>query len=260
MATETLTCQYAAKPHTWKRESTRGRKPTLCPKHYVTVATKAPAKPKAPAVKHNGKETLHCAAGNHAWERESKRGIKPANCPEHSVTKVVVSTTGLQELHCEAGNHTWKRKSKRGVKPRSCPDHSAAKVVLTAPRPIAVNVRPESVIEDFDDEGNKRTLTLEQVAARKAKAEQRIDNLETRLRARGTHLSQQSPFILEKLIKGVAGKRNAKYENAGEYSSLARGQWENNPKNQALLSSGAYRFVEVKSNGVNGSWHESTGR
>lgn len=120
MAKETLYCETGN--HKWTRESTRGRKPTTCPKHPRVVHV-AQSNNAGEAIR-----TLHCEIGNHSWERPAQRGRVPANCPEHAPVKVAVTGSKTQTLHCEIGNHSWERPSQRGIKPHNCPEHKPVKV------------------------------------------------------------------------------------------------------------------------------------
>jgi hypothetical protein len=111
-------------------------------------------------------------------------------------------TVRMMTLHCPAGfngrGHDWRRPSQRGKPPRFCPDHAAkaAEKPVRAPKPPAVPdpypvdlyplrlyVDPNYVApEPTDPEAIRR--------ANIARAQRRIDQLESRLKLHGTHISQ----------------------------------------------------------------------
>jgi hypothetical protein len=227
--------------HMWSRESKRGVKPKNCPDHKPVVAVSVTS--------HNGFQTLHCQTGNHDWQRESKRGVKPANCPDHSPSKTGTRLPGIlatplyttqewspeDELYIEVeGNYV----------PETTEEEQRQALSEWAARMEPSKSTGASDVVELDESGKASVLTREQAAERKAKAEKRIDDLEARLKDNGQHISQHRIHHLMKLVSGVAGARNAKWERAGEYTSLSRAQWTNVPKNEAMLNAGEYRFQE----------------
>jgi len=239
MTKETLTCEHT-KPHKWTRESTRGRKPRFCDKHKPVIAL---------SVSTTGTTTLHCQVGNHAWEREAKRGRKPANCPKHApviapIVPAERNSNGKEELVCENGNHTWERAPQRGRKPRFCPDHSA-----TPPRSVGVVVVSGS--ENGDPAPKKRgrpklhQTDEEREAAALAKSTLMVDRLEEGLKARGTHISQQTPYILYRKVsekpsrvKGRAA--TVEWEFVENHTPLMRAQYLT--KHEAQFLAGELRY------------------
>lgn len=75
----------------------------------------------------------------------------------------------IQELWCERGEHDWKRDWRPGRAPGSCPDHPKSQAQL-----------------DQEDEAYRQAV--------QARADARIDMLETNLKAHGLHLSQQEDW------------------------------------------------------------------
>lgn len=218
---ETLKCLYAKKPHNWKREATRGRKPQFCPKH----------KPEVPVTKSSGTRTLHCKLGNHSWEREPTRGRVPENCPEHKPLIVAPPTVqmneageAIQKLHCERGNHDWERKSQRGKKPTNCPEHPP---VAIAPRPVPVVIAAGSESGDVPSPRKPGRPKLyesdeEKAAAALARSTMLVNRLEDGLKARGTHISQQAPYILYKRTDGPTKRGKVTWDKVTEHSPLQR--------------------------------------
>jgi hypothetical protein len=243
---EKLTCAFG-KTHTWTREPTRGRKPTFCPKHReVSSPVRLPASD-------NGMRTLHCAAGNHDWQRPAQRGRTPENCPKHTPEKgvrvagnsrVTTQPNGMIVLHCETGNHDWERAPARGRKPANCPEHSG---------PIRDNLAPNEVLLSEESDGSAMVLILDEEfvktlpqpepkrrgrkpsgltaeqreEASLQKSRERVDELELSLKARGTHLSQQAPYILYKQIGETTARGKSTWERVAEHSPLQRERFLN---------------------------------
>ncbi len=235
---EHLKCEFSEKPHNWKRElGQRGRKPRFCPKH------------RAPEKISSAKTDLYCVIGKHNWIREPKRGRTPSSCPDHAVITSIKqaprNSEGLNTLHCEAGNHEWTRPPARGRKPSSCPVHSTK---LLAPRSVSVNVVPGTETGDSTPKKRGRPRIHETPEAQKeaqlAASRERADNLEGALKERGTHLSQQTPYILYKKVEEKAGRKGASptvtWEKVEEHSPLMQAQYIN--KHEADFVSGAYRY------------------
>lgn len=230
---EHLTCEVGQ--HKWKRElGKRGRKPTTCPKHKpVSVPGD------------RGPKMLHCVIGDHEWEREPTRGRVPTSCPDHKATQTIVSAprteSGKVSLHCEIGDHEWERAPQRGRKPTSCPDHSG-------PRSVAVALVAGS--ETGDPAPKKRgrpklhETDEERAEAALLKSRERVDVLEGSLKERGTHLSQQTPYILYKKVGEKAGRGKTPptitWDKVEEHSPLMQAQYIN--KHEADFVSGAYRY------------------
>jgi hypothetical protein len=243
---EHLTCEYAPKNHAWKRElGIRGRKPRFCEKHRPVVSLSSAT------------TDLHCELGNHDWVRPPTRGRVPTSCPDHRVAKTIVSAprneNGKVTLHCEIGNHDWERAPQRGRKPTSCPKHSG-------PRPVAVSLVKGS------EEGDKLPSTLgaltewaapkkrgrpkihetpeEAKEAQLEKSRERAANLEGALKERGTHISQQAPYILYKRTGEKPGRKGAPptvtWDKVTEHSPLAQAQYINSHAKD--FDSGAYRY------------------
>ena len=236
---EHLVCENGN--HKWKRElGQRGRKPRFCPKHKTAVVSKPNAgQPK----------TLHCEIGNHDWVREPTRGRVPSNCPQHKPVHVVQANAAgnkVETLLCQIGNHNWERESKRGRKPPNCPEHSTA---LVAPRSVPVNVVAGSETGDPAPKrkpGRPRIYESkeEQTEAMLEKSRERAANLEGKLKERGTHISQQTPYILYKKTGEKAGRKGAAptttWEKVTEHSPLAQAQYVNT--HAADFESGNYRY------------------
>lgn len=230
---EHLTCEYAPKPHKWKRPlGLRGRKPRFCDKHKPTPVSVSGT---------TGPITLHCEIGNHEWTREPTRGRKPRNCDEHKVAPTIVpanrNENGKVTLHCENGNHDWEREPARGRKPTSCPAHSGKSVGI---RSVPVNVIPGSETGD-----NKPKRTKEEIqAAKDAKSRERAANLEGMLKDRGTHISQQDPYILYKKTGEKKGRGKTPptttWDKVTEHSPLAMAQYVN--AHEKDFEDGLYRY------------------
>lgn len=230
MSMETLKCEYDKKPHNWKRESTRGRKPRFCPKHKPAPVVRSNS---TVTTQPNGFVLLHCEIGDHTWERESKRGRKPTNCPEHApviapIVPAERNSNGLVTLHCEAGDHDWEREPKKGRKPASCPTHTVG--------PRAVPVAVINGTETGDPAPKKRGRPKlyaneeEQAAAELARSIAKVDSLEEGLKARGTHISQQTPYILYKKTAEKASRVKGRaptteWEMVASHSPLMREQF-----------------------------------
>lgn len=227
MATETLMCVGTKKPHKWTRESTRGRKPTLCPKHKQEPVKKAAEKPvqprssvaTSPTTKPAPKratETLTCLTGGHSWERQSTRGRKPTHCPKHT-TKVLITVPVVAEdaplaehpivagktetLACSHG-HEWIRLTVRGRKPTLCPEHAAPKAPKREQGTESVTPAQAESDSDFKTQfpelweyRQQRDAANAIRWAKERKAKERIDNLEMMLKSSGLHLSQNKELI-----------------------------------------------------------------
>jgi hypothetical protein len=211
--------------HKWTRTPTRGRKPTKCPKHRtVAIVTHRIANVsqsnKAVDTETVSMTKLHCQLGNHDWERESKRGRKPINCPVHAPVKTVVSSNptvttqpnGMTLLHCELGNHDWEREPKRGRLPANCPNHKT--VIMTDPNQAPKRRGRPKLYETPE----------EQAAAQLLRSQERASNLESMLKERGTHLSQQDPYRLMKLtsVTGKGKNQTYNYQFVEEHSPLRK--------------------------------------
>jgi hypothetical protein len=197
-------------------------------------------------------QTLHCEIGNHSWERPSARGVKPHNCPEHKpVGNLIDPAAGtlMRVLHCEIGNHDWTRPPTRGRVPINCPEHKASTGPLTdnlAHNEVLLSEYPngDAMVLILDDtfyselpkvEAPKRAPgrprihetkeQQEQAALEKSRA--KVDVLESNLKAHGTHISQQAPYQLYKLVSGIAGEESAKYDYVRDFSPLAKSQFQN---------------------------------
>jgi len=225
---EHLVCEVGN--HKWKRElGQRGRKPRICPKHRPTVSV--------PGVKAEAK-TLHCENGNHDWVREPTRGRVPTSCPEHREQKVIVSAprnqNGMVTLHCENGGHDWERAPQRGRKPTSCPQHPNTPVGV---RSVSVEPKPRGRprIHETDEERE---------AAQLAASRERVDRLEGMLKENGTHISQQTPYILYKLVESKPGRNGrpptTTWDKIEEHSPLMQAQYLN--KHEADFVAGKYRY------------------
>lgn len=242
MATETLVCIGTKKTHKWTREATRGRKPQFCPKH----------KPEVPVTQSAGPKTLHCELGNHDWVREPTRGRVPNNCPKHKPLIVAPATVTMNsagakvtKLHCELGDHDWERESKRGRVPANCPVHSSV-----APRTIPVVVVDGSETGDVLPKRGRGRPKLyateeEQAAAALKKSTEKVDRLEEGLKARGTHISQQAPYILYKKVSEKPSRVKGRaptvtWERVEDHSPLRREQFLNQHETEFL--SGHFRY------------------
>lgn len=231
MAKETLYCETGN--HKWTRESKRGRKPTTCEKH-----------PRAHVVLANNSSEaivkLHCEIGDHDWERPAQRGAKPRNCPKHKpVTpqgkRLVDPQAGnvMRVLHCEIGNHEWKRAPQRGRVPINCPEHkpTAKPVDNLADNEVLLSEydNGDAMVLILDEDFYASLPTIEQTPelskAQKeeiafAKSRAKVDHLEKSLKDHGTHISQQAPYQLFKLVGG-------QYEYVRDFSPLAKAQFQN---------------------------------
>lgn len=237
---EHLTCEVG--DHKWKRPiGMRGRKPRFCDKHKPTVpVNREPATAKV----------LHCELGNHDWEREPTRGRVPTSCPEHRVAPVIVAAprneNGKVSLHCEIGNHEWERAPARGRKPTSCPEHSAKSVGI---RSVPVNVVAGSETGDpvpVRKPGRPRKYETkeEQEQAQLERSRERAANLDSMLKERGTHVSQQTPYILYKKVGETPGRNGAspttKWSRVDSHSPLQQAQYVNRHEKDFL--DGRYRY------------------
>lgn len=238
---EHLVC--AVGDHKWKRElGTRGRKPIYCPKHKPAPVPSNSNVTTQP----NGMRILHCELGNHDWEREPTRGRVPTSCPEHRETALVIQSAPRNEngkvtLHCEIGNHEWERAPQRGRKPTSCPKHSG-------PRPVAVSVVTGSESGDVAPKKRGRPRIHETPEAQKeaqlAHSRERTTLLEAALKENGTHISQQTPYILYKKVGEKPGRKGTEpttsWDKVADHSPLMRAQYLNS--HEADFVSGAYRY------------------
>lgn len=218
-------------------------------------------------------ETLYCEIGNHEFTRVSTRGRKPKNCEKHKPATPVIThrernSEGKVSLHCVAGNHSWDRLAQRGRPPFNCPQHTIAAPPRSVPVRVVSsdNLSPNEVsLKEYED-GGAMVLIMEdgfyndlpkpelkkrgrpklynspeeQEEAARLKSRKRVDELENNLKARGTHLSQQVPYKLFKLVKGVAGHKNAVYEFIEEHSPLARETFLN--ANEAKFLAKEYKY------------------
>jgi hypothetical protein len=237
---EHLQCEFPDKPHNWKRElGQRGRKPRFCPKHR-------------PEPKLSSATTdLYCEIGKHNWIRPPTRGRVPASCPDHRETKVIQAAprneNGKVTLHCANGGHDWERSPQRGRKPTSCPMHPNTPVGV---RTVSVNVIPGSGegagIPEPKRRGRPKKYETkeEQTEAQLAASRERVDLLEGKLKERGTHLSQQAPYILYKKVGEKPGRKGTEptttWEKVEEHSPLMQAQYIN--KHEADFVAGNYRY------------------
>lgn len=238
---EKLVCQIGN--HEWRRDfGIRGRKPVFCPKHKPATAVEKGSHSKSLS---NGKVLLHCAIGNHNWEREPTRGRVPANCPAHkpalSIQAAPRNENGKVTLHCEAGNHDYERAPARGRKPTNCPNHSAPRAV-----PVSLVAGSETGEPVKRKPGRPKLYDSkeEQTEAQLIKSRERSLLLEGALKERGTHLSQQTPYILYKKIGEKAGRNGTPptvtWEKVTEHSPLSQAQYIN--AHQKDFDSGSYRY------------------
>lgn len=234
---EHLKCEFPEKPHNWKRpEGSRGRKPRFCPKHR--------SEPKLSSASTD----LYCENGKHNWVRPPTRGRVPTSCPDHREQRVIVSAprnkNGMVTLHCETGNHDWERLPQRGRKPINCPKHSGVSPVTNSP--VNVNGKEESVPVEKKRRGRPRIHETKEEAAEAAlqKSRERAANLEGALKERGTHISQQTPYILYKKTAEKPGRNGRKptvtWDKVTEHSPLQQAQYINSHGHD--FESGAYRY------------------
>jgi|KBSSwiStaDraftv2_1062776.scaffolds.fasta_scaffold07467_19 hypothetical protein len=236
---EHLKCEFPDKPHNWKRElGQRGRKPRFCPKHR-------------PEPKLSSATTdLYCEIGKHNWIRPPTRGRVPTSCPDHRTQVVITSAprneNGMVTLHCEVGNHDWERAPQRGKRPTNCPKHSSVSV---APRSVPVNVVQGSETGDPitpKKRGRPRIHETkeEREEAKLAASRERAANLEGRLKENGTHISQQTPYILYKLTETKPGRGNrpptTTWDKVAEHSPLTMAQYVN--AHETDFEKGLYRY------------------
>jgi hypothetical protein len=84
----------------------------------------------------------------------------------------------------------------------------------------------------------------EAAEAKLAASRERASNLEAALKDRGTHISQQTPYILYKKVKEVPGRKGASptvtWEKVEEHSPLMQAQYIN--KHGADFELGTYRY------------------
>lgn len=239
---EHLVC--ATGNHKWKREiGKRGRKPIYCDKHKLVTTTNS--------IGSKEPKTLHCEIGNHEWVREPTRGRVPTSCPEHRAPVTIHSAPrnekGLVSLHCEIGNHEWERAPQRGRKPTSCPKHSGPRLVAVSLVAGSGEGSGEgSGIPEPKRRGRPRIHETPEEAAEaaKVKSRERADNLEGMLKERGTHLSQQTPYILYKKVGEKPGRKGAEpttmWDKVEEHSPLMQAQYIN--KHEADFAAGKYRY------------------
>lgn len=210
---EKLRCQHK-RPHNWTRPvGIRGKKPTLCPKHKPETPARGAAEPRK----------LHCELGNHEWERPATRGRVPANCSKHKPVLVIKSAprneNGKETLTCELGKHEWERVPSRGRKPRNCPEHPVASVPVTEEKPKRKPGRPKV---------HETKEAQEQAALEKSR--ERASNLEGKLKERGTHISQQTPYILYKNVAEKPARKKTDpptitWERVAEHSPLTQAKY-----------------------------------
>jgi len=262
MAKETLYCELGN--HKWTRESTRGRKPHNCDKHKPAVIVQANSVVQKKQTLHceigNHSWERPSARGvkPHNCPDHKPVLVTPSRLPADSPLRVVGSTS----LYCETGDHKWERPAQRGRKPKNCPEHSGA----VPPRSIPVRVISDSfpVAEIADDdlpivevEGEYESETSEteqrelltaafnptpkrgpgrprihetkeeQEEAARQRSIAKLNSLEDKLKARGTHISQQEPYALYKLVNGIAGTADAKYDFVRMFSPLHKAQFIN---------------------------------
>lgn len=267
MAKETLQCLTGK--HTWAREATRGRKPTHCSKHPAV---------NTPATADIGPRELHCETGDHKWLREPTRGRVPRSCPLHreavTITPAPRNENGKEELVCEFDNEKWERLPARGRKPRFCPNHSAGKpasapvVALTLqqwPADEELLIEVEGEFESETTEAEQRELLTkalnpesrkvgrpklyaskeEQTEAQLAHSRERAALLEGALKERGTHISQQTPYVLYRKVKETASRTKGvepttEWEQVTYHSPLAQAQYINQHEKDFL--DGNYRY------------------
>jgi hypothetical protein len=67
----------------------------------------------------------------------------------------------------------------------------------------------------------------EQAEAELARSRAKVDQLEANLKLNGTHISQQAPYSLYKLVKGIANTPDADYDYVRDFSPLAKEQFVN---------------------------------
>lgn len=234
---EHLTCNYEPKPHKWKRElGQRGRKPRFCPKHKPAIQSNSHV-----TLEPNGMRILHCELGDHDWEREPTRGRVPTSCPEHRVAPVIQAAArnenGKVTLFCEIGKHKWERDPKRGKRPANCPLHSSTPV--DSGTSVTESQTPKK-------RGRPRIHETPEEAAEAAikKSHERVDRLEGMLKENGTHLSQQTPYILYKKTGEKPGRGNRPpttvWDKVAEHSPLAQAQYVN--AHEADFVNGLYRY------------------
>jgi hypothetical protein len=84
----------------------------------------------------------------------------------------------------------------------------------------------------------------EQTEAQLAASRERVDLLEGRLKERGTHLSQQAPYILYKKVKETPGRNGTapttEWAKVTEHSPLAMAQYVN--KHETDFVNELYRY------------------
>lgn len=239
---EHLVCETGN--HKWKRPlGMRGRKPRFCEKHRPVINVNPGQKAEA--------KTLHCEIGNHEWLREPTRGRVPTSCPEHRAQTLVIQSAPRNEngkvtLHCTNGGHDWERDPQRGPKPTNCPLHPNTSVGV---RSVSVNVIAGSETGDPAPKrkiGRPRIHETPEEAAEAAlkKSRERVDRLEGMLKDNGTHISQQTPYILYRLVESKPGRGNRSptttWDKVDEHSPLQMAKFVN--QHEKAFEDGHFRY------------------
>lgn len=225
--------------HDWERPSARGVKPLNCPEHKPATGTtfatglRQGSVLRVPA----GNTTLHCEAGNHDWERPPTRGRKPINCPQHSVSaagpravpvRVISQDFPIQEI----ADEDLPLVEVEGEYESETTEQEQRELLNAAFNPVSApkkRGRPQL----YANEEEQREAEL-------ARSRAKVDALEANLKAHGTHISQQAPYSLYKLVTGTPGEEDADYQFVRLFSPLAKAQLINEFPDR--FSKGIYYF------------------
>lgn len=217
---QTLHCQIGN--HDWERVSARGRAPINCPEHKPVPIQSSRSANGVLTMTVNGMRTLHCELGNHDWERAPQRGRVPSNCPAHSAVpprsvpvRIVSDSFPLADIPEEELPLV---EVEGEYESETTPEEQREILSAAFSQPSEKRRPGRPRIHETPEEAAEAAL---------AKSRARVDELELSLKANGTHLSQQAPYKLYKLVSGVAGTKGARYEYVRDFSPLAREQFLN---------------------------------
>lgn len=234
---ETLHCVTGN--HNWERVSVRGRKPTDCPEHKPTQAVTTPriTAPR-PANQPVGSTTLYCENGKHDWEREPTRGRKPVHCPEHSGPRAVpVRVISDSFPIADISDDDLPIVEVEGEYESETTEDEQRELLTAAFNPVNPAPKKRGRPKLYQNEDEQKEAEL-------ARSRAKVDQLEANLKAHGTHISQQAPYSLYKLVKGIANTPGAEYQFVRLFSPLAKAQFVNQFPDR--FNAGIYYFEKDK--------------
>jgi hypothetical protein len=222
--TQTLHCEIGN--HSWERVSQRGVKPHNCPKHKPTPGIVHVSRSANGSVdtETSRMETLHCATGDHDWERVPTRGRKPVDCPQHKVSATPPRSVPVRVISQDFPIQEIAEEELPQVEVEGDYESETTEAEQRELLNAAFNPTPE-----VKNRGRPKLYANEdeQKEAELARSREKVDALERNLRAHGTHISQQAPYSLYKLVRGIAGSKDAKYDFVRLFSPLAKAQFIN---------------------------------